>query len=94
VAEVAALGGAAMRSAESGDATSVEILRAAADELAGLALGLAQRTGIKQVAIAGGLAGSDLMRNEIATRLAAGKLTVLDGVPDALEGARRLGIRD
>jgi N-acetylglucosamine kinase-like BadF-type ATPase len=94
VAEVAALGGAAMRAAESGDAVSVEILRAAADELAGLALGLAQRTGIKQVAIAGGLAGSELMRNEIATRLAAGKLTVLDGVPDALEGARRLGIRD
>ena len=93
VAEVAALGGAAVRAAESGDAVAVEILRASADELAGLALGLARSTRIKRVAIAGGLAGSDLMRNEIATRLAAGKLTVLDGVPDALAGALKIGRR-
>ncbi|HEU4801172.1 MAG TPA: BadF/BadG/BcrA/BcrD ATPase family protein [Gemmatimonadales bacterium] len=93
VAEVAALGGAAVRAAESGDAVALEILRASADELAGLALGLARSTRIKHVAVAGGLAGSDLMRNEIATRLAAGKLSVLDGVPDALEGARRLASR-
>lgn len=92
VAEVAALGAAAVRAAESGDAVALEILRASAEELAGLALGLARSTRIKQVAIAGGLAGSDLMRKEIATRLAAGKLTVLEGVPDALEGALRLGL--
>lgn len=91
VAEVAALGGAAVRAAESGDAVAIDILKASADELAGLALALAQRTGVTQVAIAGGLAGSHLMRKEIATRLAAGKLTVLDGAPDALGGALRIG---
>ena len=91
VAEVAALGGAAVRTAEAGDAVALEILKASADELAGLAMALARRTGVKQVAIAGGLVGSDLMRTEIATRLAAGKLSVLDGVPDALGGALRIG---
>ena len=57
------------------------------------ALSLARRTGVTHAAIGGGLAGSELMRREISTRLKAGRLSVQDGVPDALEGAKRLGHR-
>lgn len=92
VAEIAALGGAAVRAAEAGDVVAKEIIESAAGDLADLALTLARRTDVTDAAIGGGLAGSELMRREISTRLKAGRLTVQDGVPDALEGAKRLGI--
>ncbi len=91
VAEVAALGGAAVRAAEEGDAVAKEIVEAAAQQLADLAQALARRTGVTEAAIGGGIAGTGYMRREISSRLAAGNIKVKDGVPDALEGARRIG---
>lgn len=90
VAEIAALGRAAVRAAEAGDEVAKGIVESAAEELASLALSLARRTGVNQAAIGGGLAGSELMRREISARLQAGKLTVQEGVPDALDGAKKV----
>lgn len=93
VAEVAALGGAAVRAAEEGDAVAKEIVEAAAQQLADLAQALARRTGVTEAAIGGGIAGTGYMRREISSRLAAGNIKVKDGVPDALEGAKRVASR-
>lgn len=90
VPEVAALGRIAVRAAEAGDAVARDIVENAAEELANLALALARRTGVTNAAIGGGLAASDYMRSAISTRLAAGKLAVQEGVPDALEGAKKV----
>lgn len=66
VSEVASLASAAIEAAEAGDDAARLIISTAAVSLASLATNLADRTGLSDVAMAGGLLGAESVRREVA----------------------------
>lgn len=93
VAEIAALAPAALEAAASGDEVAHDIVARAGRSLADLAISLAGRTGMTEVALAGGLTGSAVLRASIHDALTARQLLLRDGVVDALAGAPVLAAR-
>lgn len=85
--EIAGLANAVLALAAEGDAAARAIIAYGAEQLIALALGLATRAGVTQVALAGGLLHSGPLRDAVQSRLAERGLTVLTTELDPVAGA-------
>jgi N-acetylglucosamine kinase-like BadF-type ATPase len=89
--EVAALARVVLDTAAEGDTAAQAVVAYAGGQLVELVTGLAERTGVRQVALAGGVLSSGALRDEVQHALRDAGLEVLDAEVDPIEGAWGLG---
>jgi N-acetylglucosamine kinase-like BadF-type ATPase len=90
--EVAALARVVLDTAAEGDTAAQAVVAYAGGQLVELVTGLAERTGVRQVALAGGVLSSGALRDEVQHALRDAGLEVLDAEVDPIEGAWGLGV--
>jgi N-acetylglucosamine kinase-like BadF-type ATPase len=85
--EVAALARVVLDTAAEGDAAAQAVVAYAGGQLVELVTGLAERTKVRQVALAGGVLSAGALRDEVRHALRDAGLEVLDAEVDPIEGA-------
>lgn len=89
--EVAALARVVLETAAEGDAAAQAVVAYAEGQLVELVTGLAKRSGIRRVALTGGVLGAGPLRAGVLRAVRKAGMEVLDAAVDPIEGAWKLG---